>query len=146
MIDLDALIGTSKYFRWKEALWLPTWKIFCYPTPEIHKNIIYTAVNVADPIRDIFKKPMQIHSWYRPELYNDWDPPHGVRGAQQSQHKFGKAIDFSIYTISIDEIHSVLEPRLEKLNIRMERPDGKNRVHIDWKKVLPGEDRYVHAR
>lgn len=145
MIDLDALIPGSAYFRWRDALFLPTWKIYVYPSPEIYKNIIQTAKYVADPIRGVLNKPIQIQSWYRPELYNEWAAPHGVGGSKNSQHKLGKAIDFSVYTMSIDEIHSILEPRLSAHSWRMEKPDGKNRVHVDWATVPPGGNRYFNA-
>jgi hypothetical protein len=148
MIDLDALIPGSAYFRWREALWLPKWGIHVFPTPEQHKNIILTARNVADPIRSLFNKPMQIHSWLRPSKYNDWKTvggvEYGVGGSPGSQHILGKAIDFSIFTVSIDEIHAVLEPRLQSSSWRMERPDGKARVHVDWASVPSGGNRYFN--
>jgi hypothetical protein len=149
-MDLDDFIPGSTFFRWREALWLPTWKIYVYPSPEIQKNIIYTAKNVADVIRGRFGKPMQILSWYRPELYNEWGmvngTKYGISGAPGSQHVLGKAIDFKIYTISNDEVRAYLEPNLERLKIRMERPDGQDRIHVDWANVMPGGSRYFNAR
>lgn len=148
MIDLDSLIPGSAFFRWREAVWLPKWGIYGYPPPEIHANIIRCAKYVADPIRNLFGKPMQISSWYRPKNYNDWKTingiEYGVDGAPDSSHLRGLAIDFTIYTVSIEEIHAVLAPRLETMGIRMERPDGKNRVHCDLAAVPHGGSRYFN--
>ncbi len=137
MIDLDALIPGSAYFRWREALHCPQWGVHVFPTTEQFKNIIHTAKYVADPIRSLFGKPIQIHSWLRPTKYNEL-----IKGSPISQHVMGKAIDFSIYTMTIDEIHAVLEPRLETSGWRMERPDGQQRVHVDWATVPKGGSRY----
>lgn len=89
---------------------------------------------------------MQITSWWRPKNYNDWKTiggvEYGVGGAPDSSHMRGLAIDFTIYTVSIDEIHAVLAPRLETMGIRMEKPDGRNRVHCDLATVPNGGSRY----
>lgn len=149
MIDLDSLIPGSKYFRWTEALYLPCWKIHGYPTPEVYKNIITTANQVADPIRELFDKPMLITSWWRPHNYNEWGTVngvnYGVNGAKASQHTLGKAIDFIIYNVTLEEIHNVLPKKLESLKIRMEQPDNKPRIHCDWANVPPGGFRYFKA-
>lgn len=146
MLDLDSLIPGSAFFRWREALWLPKWRIYVYPSPEIYSNIIKFAKDVADPVRNIIGKPIQVTSWYRPTNYNAWGSvngtEYGVGGAKNSMHCLGKAFDFSVYTMTIDEIHMILKPRLEAMNIRMEQPDGVNRVHVDSKTVQPGESRY----
>ncbi len=146
MIDLDALIPGSKYFRWREALWLPKWGIYAYPDPVIHKNIITTASMIADPIRELFGQPMLITSWWRPHRYNEWGTvngtEYGVSGSKGSQHVLGKAIDFTIYNVTLEEIHNELPKRLETMGIRMEQPDKQARIHCDWAPVLPGGSRY----
>lgn len=135
MIDLDSLIPGSKYFRWREILWCPKWSIHVYPTPEQHGNLIHLAQKM-DEIRDLFKKPIQVSSGLRPSVYNEL-----IGGSKASQHCLGKACDFSIFTMSIDEIHAVLEPRLEPLGIRMEKGTS-TWVHIDIANVMPGGSRY----
>lgn len=146
MIDLDQLIPGSAFFRWREALFLPKWGICVYPPPDIHRNIISFAKNVADPIRNLIGKPIQVHSWYRPPNYNHWATisgvAYGVNGAPNSMHLSGRAFDFSVYTMSLDEIEAILKPRLENMGIRMEQPDGQQRIHVDDRKVFPGESRY----
>lgn len=135
MIDLDSLIPGSAFFRWREAVNLAQWGLFAYPPPDVHKNIIWAAKNIADPIRNLFDKPVQIHSWWRPKSYNEF-----INGAPDSQHMRGIAIDLSIYTISIDEIRAALTPRLDSMNIRLEL-NTPTWVHVDGKKVMPGESR-----
>lgn len=136
-INLDDFIPGCINFRWREALWLPTWAIYCFPTPEQQKNIIKVA-SVMDAIRNRFGKPIQVTSWLRPSRYNEWKFPHGVGGAKASSHVEGKAVDFKVMTISCDEVRQELIPLLEHLNIRMEDLPGSNWVHIDCRS--PGSE------
>jgi hypothetical protein len=143
LTQLDALIEGTTSFRWREALWCPTWKVYVLPTPGQKANIIKVA-QPLQAIRDRYGKPMTITSWLRPELYNEWKYPHGVSGAKASQHVLGAAVDFKILTMSCEEIRLDLAHQLEHLNIRMERADGQDRVHIDIKRVLQGDNRYFY--
>lgn len=143
LTQLDDLIDGATSFRWREALWCPTWKVYVFPTPAQKANIIRVA-QPLQAIRNRFGKPMTVSSWLRPELYNEWKFPHGVGGSKASQHVLGAAVDFKIITITCDEVRNDLQKQLEHLNIRMERSDGQDRVHIDIKKVFPGENRYFY--
>jgi hypothetical protein len=141
MTSLDDLIPGSKYFRWREALWLQTWSIFVYPPPIVEQNIIKTT-SVMDQLRERFDKPILVTSFYRPAKYNEWKKPYGVDGAKGSAHTEGKAVDFKVITIPNDVVRAELEPFLEHYGIRMEQDDQRDRVHIDIMKVLPGHARY----
>lgn len=143
LTQLDALIDGTQSFRWREALWCPIWKVCVLPTPAQKANII----KIAQPlqyIRNRFDKPIQITSWLRPEMYNEWKYPYGINGAKASQHVLGAAVDFKIMTLSCEEVRQELEKQLEHLNIRMERADGQDRIHIDAKRVLQGDNRYFY--
>ncbi len=142
-INLDDFIPGSVHFRWRESLWLPTWGIYCFPTPEQEKNIIKVAQKM-DYIRNRFNKPITITSWLRPSKYNEWKYPYGVSGAKASAHCEGKAVDFKILTIPCDEVRLDLSRQLEHLVIRMERADGQDRVHIDIRSVVLDGNRYFY--
>lgn len=136
MIDLDALIGTSKYFRWREFLWLKEWSIHVYPTPEQHKNLIKLA-ETMDMVRKRIGKPIRVTSGLRPPRYNEL-----IRGSPTSAHCEGRACDFQPVTLALDEARFLLESQLETLGLRMEHPDSTpGWIHLDTRNVLPGHSR-----
>ena len=61
------------------------------PTPEHLQNLKELAINVFQPIRDHFKKPIHISSGYRSKILN-----HALNGSNNSQHTFGQAIDIDM--------------------------------------------------
>lgn len=141
MIDLDTLMPGSKYFSWKEMLYLPKWKIHVYPDPTQHSNLI-KLVEKLDMIRIRLGVPMRVTSALRPSLYNEWKDPHGVGGAKVSAHCEGKAIDFVPIGMNVGEAMVIIEPVLEHLGLRMEHPDFTPAwVHLDTRNVMPGGSR-----
>lgn len=140
-IDLDKLIPGSKYFRWREALWLPTWQIHVFPTDKQYLNII-ESVTAYDEVREYLGQPMTATSWLRPMIYNDWAPPFGVGGSRLSGHKRGTALDFTIKKIKPDAIRALLEPVLDDLYICMERLPKSTWVHIDCDPPRKNTGRY----
>ncbi len=144
LTQLDALITGSQFFRWRESLWCPTWKIYVFPTPAQKANIIKVAAGPLEFVRKRYDKPILITSWLRPELYNEWKFPYGVAGARGSQHILGAAVDFKVLGMNCDEVRADLKGQLEFLNVRMERADGQDRVHIDIKRILQGDNRYFY--
>ncbi len=135
MLDIDQLIPGSAWFRWREAIYLHEWDIYACPSPDVFKNIIFTAKNIADPIRSLLGKPVQIVSWFRPPAYNK-----AIGGALDSQHMRGLAIDFKVITMEPEAVRSLLKPRLESMNIRMEL-NTPTWTHCDGKIIKPGESR-----
>lgn len=133
MFDLD--VKLSKYFRWKEVLGLPYWKLFMVPNKAQMENLI-TVCSIADEIREsIIKEPMFITSGLRASSYNGM-----IDGAKNSAHLYGQALDFFCKHKSADEVRALLEPELERLKIRMEKLPGSDWVHIDIRE--PG----IHGR
>lgn len=65
------------------------------------------AINVLQPIRDYFKKPVVITSGFRNEEVN-----HLTGGAVTSQHSFGEAADIEIPGVSNFEVAKWIEKRL----------------------------------
>lgn len=65
------------------------------------------ALNVLQPIRDYFKKPVVINSGFRNEEVN-----HLTGGSVTSQHSFGEAADIEIPGVSNFEVAKWIEKRL----------------------------------
>lgn len=140
-IDLDTLIPGSKYFRWKECLWLNTWGVHIIPTDLQYLNVI-ESVKTWDRVRQYLSQSMDPTSWVRPILYNDWPKPYGIKGSKLSGHKRGVALDFTVKRIKPDRVREILEPVLDDFNICMERLPGSNWVHIDTDPPRKNTGRY----
>lgn len=126
MIDLKAKIGECENFHWYEALSLPSWEVFVFPTKQEVIAIKIVALRM-EQIRKYFgAKPIMIHSWLRPRKYNDY-----IGGAEESAHIHGMAVDFSILHMDCNEVRLALIKKLIEYNLRMEDLPDSNWVHID---------------
>jgi uncharacterized protein YcbK (DUF882 family) len=137
----------SRFFTVKEALWLPNWKILAIPT-DSQKEIICKLAEKLDKVRDLLG-PCVLHCWLRTNDTICLDPKYlhknynlFVGGALGSMHITGGAADFHIPSITCDEARSLLLPKLEEFNIRLEDKPKSNWLHIDIKEVLPGMKRF----
>jgi len=119
----DSIPGARK-FTWAEALFLRKWAFHAYPADDVVENIIKIAL-VLQMIRNFYDKRIYVHSWYRPDAYNQF-----VHGAPFSAHRSGLAVDFHVDGYTCKDVRSYLEPRLEQFGIRME-DKTMNWVHID---------------
>ena len=132
----DPKCKVSKYFSVKEAIWLPQWARLANEadglTGEIKDNLISLLIKM-DNIRELLGKPVTVHCCFRPPIYNTL-----VKGAKNSAHLKGLAIDFSsdvtpeALGVDCNKIREILIPKLEELDIRLE--DNGNLapwVHID---------------
>lgn len=61
------------------------------PSEAVIEHLKALAENVFQPIRDHFKKPIHIASGYRSEALN-----RAIKGAKNSQHMTGQAIDIDM--------------------------------------------------
>lgn len=95
---INEKITGSKYFTWKEALWLPSVEAIAIPSLVQQQNIIKQA-QALDKVREYFGKPVRVHCWLRPPAYNKL-----VGGATKSSHIQGMATDFSIPGVEIETI------------------------------------------
>lgn len=139
-VDLDSFIDGTQSFRLREALWLSQWKVYAFPTPDQLKQIVKIAPTLQF-IRNRYGKPVVIHSWLRPVEYN-----RQIKGAPDSWHTRGGAVDFHIVTMNCDELRADMKNHLAHWNIRMERLDGSNWVHIDNRPVPSGGERYFFVQ
>ena len=124
-LDLDELIPGCKYFRWKEVLWLNSWKVFVYPTDAQYLGMLEFAKRM-DYVREYLGVPVIVTSGVRPHLYNQ-----KIGGSFYSAHRLGRAMDFHTKKIPADRVREILLPILGDIPVRMEDLPGSNWVHID---------------
>lgn len=124
-ISLGDGIGDSKFFSWKDALFLPRWGVCAFPANESIVMNIERMAKKMDEIRDFFNAPITITSWYRPLKYNAI-----IGGAMNSAHIQGLAVDFLIKDLPSIEARQILKHKLLEFNIRLERLETPH-VHID---------------
>lgn len=131
----------SKYFTVKEACWLPSWSALHFPSEVEQKNILLLAEKM-DKVREFIGRPIKITVWIRPILNNPKCLQHGkdynafIKGAKNSAHKDGRAVDWISVGRNCDELRKILVPKLEEFDIRMEDLEGANWIHIDCAPVI----------
>ena len=148
MLSYNTPIGDSKYFTWKEALWLPTWARTAVEADGLTlgamRNIRAFVEQGLDPIRELVGVPFEVHCFYRPPIYNK-----EVGGAPGSAHQaIGTyaAVDFHPrypglgIPESCQKAVELIKPVLAQYKLRMEDngPDSMW-IHLDNK---PTEDQY----
>lgn len=137
----------SKYFKVKEALFLPKWGIFHQPN-ESEQMAISLMAERMDIIREYIEKPIIVLSWIRPDHvncpgseYHLCDYNDLVNGAPSSMHIYGSAVDWYC-SDSCDIVRFNIQFKLEQWGIRMERLPMSNWIHVDNKTVSQGMQRY----
>lgn len=147
-IDTDKPISdgkvSSKFFKWGEALWLPSWAMFATPSDEQIKNIVDLSIRL-DSIRQLLNVPMRVSCWLRPVVPGKGDYNALIGGARESWHKVGGAVDIVPIGVSVDTAQSRIVPKLESLGLRMEQNGskvGRNWVHLDNKPLPSGGNRF----
>lgn len=137
--DPSSLI--SKHFRVKDALWLHRWGRLANETEDglddaIKANLVL-IFSKLDLIQDIYNlKSFIITSAFRPVKYNEM-----IKGAKNSAHTYGMAIDFQVCGMSVSSVQMRLRPLLAQFDIRMEKTT-KTWVHIDSREPKTPNDRF----
>lgn len=145
-VNLDAYITSNNFFKWKEALYLPSLSTYHDPSPEEIKNIIKLC-NRLDKVREEINKPFIISSWLRPQSvtdsftadkrYQGFNYNKSQKGATASWHIKGLAVDFYIQKMTVDEVMNFLRPKLEEFELSAENNGSeqkRNWVHLDTEK------------
>ncbi len=132
----------TAHFSVKDALTLHAWNRLANEsdglTDEVKANIV-SVCNKMEEIRSVLGCAITVHCIYRSPDYN----AQVVKAIPHDVHSMGMAVDFDCNGHhTIDEIHTILEPLLEKLGIRMEQKTP-TWVHIDIHPV--GHARYFLA-
>lgn len=125
-INLEDFIPGSSYFKWYEALWLPSVEAFACPNKEQQDNIIMQAAEM-DKVRFHFGLPIIVISWLRPTKYNEM-----IGGAIDSAHMYGVGTDFIIPGIETAHVKRVLQDEPKIYRGRGEI-DTTNWIHLDLK-------------
>jgi len=135
----------SKYFTYKEALWLPSWSRMAMELDGLDVAVLHRLKNLfslMDHVREYFNAPINVHCAYRPKDYNEL-----VKGAKASAHLADRdmlaAVDFDVKGMDCKTaITRILNSNLlDTLKLRMEN-NGPNPtwVHLDTKPCA--KDRY----
>jgi hypothetical protein len=113
-------------------------------TDEIQNNLVELFTKM-DAVREWTGGPLIVHCCFRPQKYNEL-----VKGAKNSQHTIGKAIDFHAENISVSDFHKKImvegsdnKNMLEIWNMRCER-GTVGWVHLDDKQIIPPEARFFN--
>ena len=139
MPDLEA--QASKYFKWKELLYLSHWDRYASASDGLNDEIIENLVTIAtrvDAVRDFLMVPLYVTSGYRPPAYSKL-----VGGFETDVHTMGLAIDCTPQGIGCEDARMMIESKLDQFQIRMENngPNG-NWLHFDAYGPLPGHKRF----
>jgi zinc D-Ala-D-Ala carboxypeptidase len=133
----------SKYFKWKELLYLPSWNIYHTPSDIEIENLTKLA-HKMDEIRDYLENPVNVNCAIRPMAVNcPGSRFHGknynqaVGGAQASAHIVGLAMDFTVSRMTCDDARFHLKSQLNFYNVRMENKPGAGWVHLDLYEPKP---------
>jgi hypothetical protein len=135
----------SKYFTYKEALWLPSWGRMACELDGLDPAVLHRLkglFTLMDNVRDYFNAPIRVHCAYRPKEYNAL-----VNGAKASAHLADRdmlaAVDFHIPGSTTERVIArILNSNLlDTLKMRMEN-NGPNPawIHMDTKPCA--KDRY----
>ena len=139
IVQLEDYITNNNYFKWKEALWLPSLKCYHSPSFEEVKNIKLTCLKLDD-VRRFIAKPFNVHCWIRPTKVKDESNKHNgvnynalVKGAKNSSHIVGLAIDFDITGLTTDQAMALIKPKLPEFTLAAENnnsANGRNWIHL----------------
>lgn len=147
----------SRYFRVREALWLPKWNRMASESDGLNADAkagLTEIFDLMDQVRDLLGVPLIVHCAFRPEKYNLL-----VNGAVNSYHKarvimiegkrylvgavdFHPAFDGLSVPAACDRGKEILRPELDRLGLRMElNGDGAAWIHLDCGPVPKGGNR-----
>jgi len=143
MMLIDPAAKISQFFTFREALWLPSWGRLADDNDGLTDDAIGRLKNLffkMDIVRGYFGQPIVVHCAYRPLEYNAL-----VKGARNSPHLFGDAVDFHIENVSCDDAkQNILDNRmLSTWGMRMER-GTTDWIHLDQRPVPEGGNRYFN--
>lgn len=132
----------TTHFLVGDAITLHSWNRLANASDgltEDGKNKLVVLCNKMEEIRKILGCSINVHCMFRSEKYNQ----EVVKAIPNDVHAQFLACDFDANSKhTIDEVHSILEPLLEQLGIRMER-NTSTWVHIDLHPVMNA--RYFNA-
>lgn len=151
---MDPKEKISKFFTYKDALWLPEENRMATEadgvTPEILECLKHLFAKM-DVVREYFGKPIRVHITFRTmqyhlNLYKQINAKRVAKGLPEvrvpmgSGHLKGKATDFDVMGMSCDDAKAKIlaDKKLDEWNMRMENNGkGASWVHLDELPVGP---------
>jgi hypothetical protein len=131
----DSTAQVTDHFTVGDCITLHSWSRLANESDgldEDGKNKLIALCQKMEEIRTLLDCPINVHCMFRSQKYNQ----QVVKAIPNDVHAQCLAADFdanSKYTI--DEVHTILEPKLESLGIRMEK-NTDTWVHIDLHPVM----------
>lgn len=109
-------------------------------------------ITLADAIRSHFGLSMTINNWHRGGVFSQrgYRPPTTTVGGKESQHRFGRAIDFNILGLTADAVRAELLRNEKKfmdlgLTTLEHGSDAPTWVHADIRQTGLGHILIVRA-
>ena len=130
----------SNYFTVRDALWLPSWSRLARVEDGLgpdQKQSLCALFTKMDTVRVFFNKPIIVHVTFRPKSYNAL-----VKGAPNSAHIQGMAVDFHVKDVDCDVARAMIVPLLPVWKMRCENLKGSSWVHLDTRDPGPGGNWY----
>jgi hypothetical protein len=139
----DATCKITEHFTVGEAIALHAWNRLATEddglTDEVKAQIVKLCT-IMESVRTLLNVPINTHCIFRSVKYNQ----EVLKSLPNDVHSFGQAVDFdSNPALTIQQVKDILEPKLESLNIRMEK-GTTTWVHLDTHAVGPS-GRYFTA-
>ena len=102
------------------------------PEPYVIERLRAVCINILEPVRSHFGKPVTVNSGYRSSRVNQ-----AVKGASTSQHVKGEAVDFEISGVANGDIAAWCRANLEYDQLILEAytpgQPSSGWVHCSWK-------------
>ncbi|NMB80890.1 MAG: peptidase M15A [Ignavibacteria bacterium] len=94
------------------------------PNEKQIENLRLLCVNVLQPLREIINVPIFINSGFR-----SFDVNVAVGGRYNSQHLEGKAADFIVHSLDLDDVFNIV---LQKLSFDQFIFEFGKWIHVSW--------------
>jgi hypothetical protein len=115
-------------------------KIDNTPSDEVVKNLVSLVLNVLQPLRDKYGKPINITSGYRSPKLNS-----AIGGAKNSQHCLGQAVDFTVPKEDYKEVGAILQTLfVDQLIWEFGNEDAPDWIHVSFR-IGNNRNEYLRA-
>lgn len=132
----------TTHFTVKDACFLHNWNRLATIEEGMDTLKLETLCKKLEEIRTLLNVPMNIHSMFRSEKYNQEQKIFMPTG--RDVHALSCAADFDCAPhLTIEQVKEILIPKLEELGIRLEY-GTTNWVHLDLRAPGPSS-RYFHV-
>lgn len=122
----------TEHFTVSDCLMLHSWNRLATEADGADFDKLVALCSKMEEIRTILGCPINVHCMLRSQAYNQ---AQGIKPVAD-MHSMNLACDFDCGDAhSIDEAHSILEPQLEQLGVRMEK-NTATWIHIDLHPVV----------